>query len=186
RILVADDDACNRLILQDMLLGAGHEVVLAEDGIAAWALLQQPDAPKLAVLDWLMPGLDGLEVIQKAQALFQAEPVYCILLTANDDNEDMVRALDAGANDYLTKPFNQPELLARVQVGVRMVQLQSSLARRLKELQSALAGSPRSGASGGHERPRFLCPGVCRGRPRRRGADRPDGRAHRRERGAGN
>ena len=139
RILVADDDACNRLILQDMLLGAGHEVVLAEDGIAAWALLQQPDAPKLAVLDWLMPGLDGLEVIQKAQALFQAEPVYCILLTANDDNEDMVRALDAGANDYLTKPFNQPELLARVQVGVRMVQLQSSLARRLKELQSALA-----------------------------------------------
>ena len=107
RILVADDAACNRLMLQDMLSGAGHEVVLAKDGLAAWALLQQPDAPKLAVLDWMMPGLDGLEVVQKAQALFQADPVYCILLTARADKEDIVRALDAGANDYLTKPFNQ-------------------------------------------------------------------------------
>jgi light-regulated signal transduction histidine kinase (bacteriophytochrome) len=122
-----------------MLLRAGHEVLLAEDGLSAWALLQRPDAPKLAVLDWLMPGLDGLEVIQKAQDLFQAEPVYCILLTACDDNEDMVRALEAGANDYLTKPFNGPELLARVQVGVRMVHLQSGLAGQLRELESALA-----------------------------------------------
>lgn len=144
RILVADDAACNRLILREMLLRAGHEVVLAEDGIAAWAVLQQPDAPKLAVLDWMMPGLDGLEVVQKAQALFQAEPVYCILLTARADKEDIVRALDAGANDYLTKPFNWPELLARVQVGVRMVQLQSNLAGRLRELESALAARQRA------------------------------------------
>src|ERR1035438_8048546 len=144
RILVADDAACNRLMLQDMLSGAGHEVVVAEDGLAAWAVLQQPDAPKLAVLDWMMPGLDGLEVVQKAQALFQADPVYCILLTARADKEDIVRALDAGANDYLTKPFNRPELLARVQVGVRMVQLQSNLAGRLRELESALAARQRA------------------------------------------
>ena len=141
---MADDAACNRLMLQDMLSGAGHEVVVAEDGLAAWAVLQQPDAPKLAVLDWMMPGLDGLEVVQKAQALFQADPVYCILLTARADKEDIVRALDAGANDYLTKPFNRPELLARVQVGVRMVQLQSNLAGRLRELESALAARQRA------------------------------------------
>jgi PAS domain S-box-containing protein len=127
-----------------MLRRAGHEVVLAEDGIAAWAVLQQPDAPKLAVLDWMMPGLDGLEVVQKAQVLFQAEPVYRILLTSRTDKEDIVRALDAGANDYLTKPFNWPELLARVEVGVRVVQLQSSLAGRLRELESALAARQRA------------------------------------------
>src|SRR5664279_1610334 len=138
RILIADDHAVNRMILQVALSRAGHEVVSVEDGKAAWDVLQQADAPKLAVLDWLMPGLDGLEVIQRARSLFETEPRYCILLTACDDPGDMVRALEAGANDYLTKPFDLAELLARVQVGVRVVELQSCLSQRLRDLESAL------------------------------------------------
>ena len=133
RLLVADDDPVSRLILRKILSQAGHEVVLAGDGKAAWDSLQQADAPKLAVLDWSMPELDGLEVIRKARAYFPVEPVYGILLTAHDNNEDMVRALEAGADDYLTKPVNPLELLARLQVGVRTIQLQSSLARQLSE-----------------------------------------------------
>lgn len=144
RILVADDDPVSRLLLQDALSKAGHEVVQVADGEAAWGVLQEPDAPKMAVLDWRMPGLDGLEVIQKARVLFQAEPVYSILVTACDDKKDLVRALEAGANDYVKKPFNRAELLARLQVGVRMVQLQSGLAQRMKELETALAARRRA------------------------------------------
>jgi PAS domain S-box-containing protein len=139
RILIADDSVSARILLQDVLSSAGHEVVAVEDGEAAWDLLQQPEAPKLAVLDWFMPGLDGLEVIRRARAVSQTDPLYSILVTACDDHEEMVRALESGANDYLTKPFSLPELLARVQVGVRVVELQSCLSHRLKELQSALA-----------------------------------------------
>lgn len=147
RILVADDDAGARLVLQAVLSKAGHEVIMAGDGAAAWDLLQQPHPPKLAVLDWLMPGLDGLEVVRRASGIFQHEPLYSILLTARDDKKDMVRALEAGANDYLTKPFHSPELLARVQVGVRVVNLQSALAQRLRELEGALAGRHQAEAA---------------------------------------
>ena len=101
--------------------------------------LQAEDAPRLVILDWMMPGMEGLRICQQMRASPQPLPTYIILLTAREQKEDVVSGLDAGANDYITKPFNRGELQARVRVGERVVELQSSLAARVKELQEALA-----------------------------------------------
>jgi sigma-B regulation protein RsbU (phosphoserine phosphatase) len=139
RILVAEDDLVSRRLLEIHLQEWGHEPVLTPDGTGAWDALQQPDAPGLAILDWMMPGLDGPEVCRRARARTGGAPLYVILLTARTNREDLVKGLAAGADDYVTKPFDPVELEARVGVGVRVAGLQDELASRIAELQRALA-----------------------------------------------
>jgi len=127
RILIAEDDFTSRTILGAIVSKWGHEPIAVEDGDAAWQILQQSGAPSLAVLDWEMPGMDGLEVCRNIRRLQTANPPYIIILTAKDDKADIVKGLDAGANDYIAKPYDNEELLARIRVGQRMVELQTEL-----------------------------------------------------------
>jgi len=138
RILIAEDDFTSRTMLQAVLQKCGHEVVATANGAAALAALQQPDAPPLAILDWLMPDLTGPEVIQAVRALPTPRPPYLILLTSKGDKADVITGLAAGANDYLAKPFDPGELRARVEVGRRMLELQVTLAAKVDELRRAL------------------------------------------------
>ncbi|HXH50011.1 MAG TPA: response regulator transcription factor [Terriglobia bacterium] len=138
RILVADDDAVSLRVLQKALEKWGLEVVPARDGTEAWQILTRPEAPQMAILDWMMPGMDGPTICERARAVSSITAPYLILLTARNDHGDIVSGLEAGANDYVTKPFNQAELRARVRVGLRVLELQSKLAERVHDLEAAL------------------------------------------------
>ena len=138
KILIADDEPVSRRLLQLTLLKWGYEVTAVNDGHEAWQALQQAEAPALAILDWIMPGLDGIEVCRRIRQLSLSLPVYIIFLTSKGSREDIVEGLQAGADDFLTKPFDTQELQARLQVGVRVVKLQAELAQRIKELEAAL------------------------------------------------
>jgi DNA-binding response OmpR family regulator len=137
-IVVADDDAVGRELVSRVLEKAGHPTVTAPDGERAWALIQQAKPP-LAVLDWDMPHLTGIDVLRRVKLTVDRTPPYVILLTSRTEVRDRVRGLSVGADDYLTKPFEPAELVARVEVGLRVVQLQRSLAARVTELEDALA-----------------------------------------------
>lgn len=139
RILIAEDDAISRRLLQVALVKWGYEVVVTANGDEAWQALQAPDAPALAILDWLMPGRDGVELCRQARATPQLKTLYLILLTSRGSKDDIVDGLEAGADDHVTKPFDHDELRARVQVGCRVVQLQQALAERVRELEAALS-----------------------------------------------
>jgi DNA-binding response OmpR family regulator len=139
RILVAEDDPVSQLRLVAHLETWQHEPVVTTDGNAAWEALQQKDAPALAILDWMMPGLDGPDVCRRARGRAAPPPLYVILLTARRDRQDTIEGLDAGADDFVTKPFDAAELRARVGVGVRVAGLQVQLAARISELGEALA-----------------------------------------------
>jgi phosphoserine phosphatase RsbU/P len=139
RVLIADDDRTSRRVLEARLREWGHAVVAAGDGNEAWQVLQAADAPALAILDWQMPGMDGTEVCRHVRARTTGRPTYIILLTSLGRKEDIVHGLEAGADDYVTKPFDPAELRARVQVGTRVLELQSELAARVQELEAALA-----------------------------------------------
>lgn len=139
RILIAEDDTISRHLLQSTLAKWGYNVVACADGTQAWHQLQQEDAPQLAILDWMMPGMDGIQLCQKVRELITDQPIYIILLTTKRDKADVVAGLQAGADDYIIKPFDRQELHARVQVAVRVVQLQQKLAERVKQLEEALA-----------------------------------------------
>jgi phosphoserine phosphatase RsbU/P len=139
KILIAEDEPVSRRILQHLLTEQGHDVIVTADGIEAWDVLQSPDAPHLAVVDWMMPGITGLQLCHLVHQAADAALKYLILLTAKGETADIVRGLAAGANDYVTKPFNKHELAARVNVGVRVIDLQIRLAERINELQEALA-----------------------------------------------
>ena len=138
KVLIAEDDMVSRRLLEASLTRWGYEVVVTCDGAAAWEVLQRGDAPSLVILDWMMPGMDGIEVCRRVRSALTAMPPYLILLTAKGRREDIVTGLRAGANDYVTKPFDREELRARMQVGMRMVELQQSLAERVKALEEAL------------------------------------------------
>jgi two-component system cell cycle response regulator len=127
RALVAEDDLTSRLVLQKTMAKWGYEVLSVPDGNAAWEELQKPDAPALLVLDWEMPGMDGIDVCRKVRAGESGHSRYIILLTARSATEDLVAGLDAGANDYVGKPFEPAELRARVDVGRRFVELHDQL-----------------------------------------------------------
>ena len=139
RILIADDDDVSRLELEVLLKRHGHEVVAVADGTEAWEILQGEDPPRLAILDWMMDEMDGVEVCKRVRERSELRDVYLILLTSCSDKQHLLTGLKAGANDYVTKPFDRDELLARVGLGVKMVGLQSELAARVRELEEALA-----------------------------------------------
>ncbi len=138
RILIADDDAVARLELATLLTREGHEVVAVSDGLEAWQVLQEADPPRLAVLDWMMEEMDGVEVCRRVRQRPHPGNVYLILLTSRADKVHILAGLQAGANDYVTKPFDRDELLARIRVGAEMISLQAELAARVRELIDAL------------------------------------------------
>jgi diguanylate cyclase (GGDEF)-like protein len=127
KILVAEDDLTSRRILTAILKKWGYDPVATEDGLAAWNVLQQPDAPKLLLLDWNMPEIEGPEICRRLRQKISSNPPYIILLTGRDEKGDIVLGLDAGANDYIVKPYDPAELRARIRVGQRMLELQDSL-----------------------------------------------------------
>ena len=139
RILIAEDDPTTRQLLEVVLTRWGYDVVLTADGIEAWEALKKPDSPNLIILDRMMPGMNGLEVCRKVRENDSNKLKYIIHLTSMSKKEEIVEGFSAGANDYITKPFNHAELEARVAAGVRMIELQSELSSRVIELEEALA-----------------------------------------------
>jgi DNA-binding response OmpR family regulator len=138
RILVADDDTMTRRLLERMLARWGHEVHAVADGAEAWRVLAGADRPDAAILDWVMPGLTGIEICERLRAEAPDAGTYLILVTSKDRTEDAVVALEAGADDHLPKPFAPAELRARVRVGERIVTLQRTLSERVRALEEAL------------------------------------------------
>lgn len=139
RILIAEDEPVSRCLLKGLLTEWGHEVVACGDGLCALERLQGDDAPKLAILDWQMPGMDGVDVCRRLREKSTSAPAYLILLTVHQGKDCIITGLEAGANDYISKPFDADELRARVNVGVRVAELQRNLAQRVRELEEALA-----------------------------------------------
>lgn len=134
KLLVADDSKVARMMLLAITKQWGYDVVVAEDGEQAWQIMQQPDAPKLLLLDWEMPKMNGIEVCQRVIAQNPESPAYIILLTSRTESDDIVEGLSKGANDYLAKPFDTAELQVRLQVGKRMIEMQDKLNSTLLEL----------------------------------------------------
>jgi DNA-binding response OmpR family regulator len=137
KVLIAEDDLTSRNVLSAILKKEGCEVQATVNGVQALEAMRQPDAPKLAILDWMMPEMDGVEVCRQLSANKAEQPPYLIILTTRDKKEDIVAGLAAGANDYLTKPFSVAELRARIGVGRRMLEVQAQLASTIAELREA-------------------------------------------------
>ena len=127
RILVAEDNLVFQSVLRSMLTQWGYDVVVVSDGEAAWRQLQDEEGPRLAILDWLMPGLDGIEVCRRVRAANRTSYTYILVLTGKTDSQDLVFAMEAGADDYVTKPFRSAELKARLRAGRRILELQERL-----------------------------------------------------------
>jgi len=127
RILIAEDDSTSRTILTGVLKKNGHEVVATINGAQAWQAMQNPDAPGLAILDWMMPEMNGPDVVRLIRAVPTDRPPYIIMLTSKSEKADIITGLDAGADDYLSKPFDPGELRARIEVGRRILELQATV-----------------------------------------------------------
>jgi len=138
KILIAEDDPISRLVLTTNLTNWGHEVVPVVNGLEAWEILRQTDSPRIAILDWMMPEMEGPEVCRRLRQLNTDIAPYVILLTARRGIEEVVSGIAAVADDYLTKPYHRDELQVRVQVGARMIELQTKLADRVEQLRQAL------------------------------------------------
>lgn len=132
KILIAEDNLTTRRILESVLVKWNFEVIVACDGNEAWEKLQQKDPPKIIILDWMMPGINGVEICRKLRRTDPVQPMYIILLTARDEKNDIVEGLSAGADDYIAKPFDKDELRARIDVGRRVVELQTALLEKEK------------------------------------------------------
>ena len=132
RILIAEDNSTSRRILEIVLKKYGYDVVSTINGNDAWEKLQDVDAPKLAILDWMMPGMNGIEICRRLKQMKTATATYLILLTGKDGKKDIIEGLDAGADDYIAKPFDNGELRARINVGCRIIELQTALAEKEK------------------------------------------------------
>lgn len=135
KLLIAEDEVVSQNVLKMAANKWGYEVVLCSDGATALHELQQPGAPLLVILDWMMPGLNGPEVIQRLRQRKDSPYTYLILLTGKNQAHDVVAGLEAGADDYITKPFNIAELEVRVRAGQRIVQLQAELLATQQALQ---------------------------------------------------
>jgi len=141
KILIAEDDSTSRTLLTGVLRKFGHDVVATEDGAKALHAMQLPDAPKLAIIDWMMPELDGLEVCRRLRALKTDQPPYLIMLTTRTEKADIVAGLEGGADDYLAKPFDPRELNARVAVGRRIIEMHGKLIEANHRLERATASA---------------------------------------------
>ena len=139
KVLIAEDEPLSRRLLETRLTSGGYQVVAAENGARAWEILESDDAPELAILDWMMPELDGPEICRRLRSRESGTYVYVILLTARGRLDDLVAGLESGADDYVTKPFDWEELETRLRTGKRILRLQSELAGKVAELESALA-----------------------------------------------
>ena len=137
-ILIADDDPLTRRLLQALLTKLGHEVQMANDGETAWKILEGTDAPAMAILDWMMPGLTGPEVCKRLRANPGRSRPYVILLSAKSEKQDVIAGLDAGADDYLPKPFNPMELLARLRVAQRIISYHQDLQKHIGDMEMLL------------------------------------------------
>lgn len=132
KILIADDDPVSRRLLEAFLRKWRYDVVVTCDGREAWEAIQKPEAPNLVISDWMMPGMDGLELCHKIREMERPDYIYFIILTSKGSKEDVVKGLEAGADDFLIKPFHQEELKYRVQIGERIIELE----HRILELAS--------------------------------------------------
>ena len=139
KVLVADDDVVTRRLLESTLKSWGYETCSATDDAEALRILEEVPRPGIALLDWVMPERDGPEICRIIRARPQTAPVYVILLTGLGGRANIIQGLQAGADDYVTKPFDRDELRARLEVGRRIVELQRSLAERIQQLEEALA-----------------------------------------------
>ena len=138
RILIAEDDRISRRLLEMTLQRLNFEVVITENGAQALEALNGPEAPQLAILDWMMPEMDGIEVCRAIREQAREKYTYIIFLTARGQTKDIVTALESGADDYLIKPFDPQELRSRLQVGLRVLKLESALAGKVQELETAM------------------------------------------------
>jgi DNA-binding response OmpR family regulator len=139
RALIADDDRVTATILSTALKRWTLDVDIAHDGGTAWNLLTGANSPSLAIVDWMMPTIDGLELCRRIRSDAARAHIYVILLTGRDSRADIIKGLHAGADDYMVKPFDHDELHARIQVGIRVLALQEGLAARVAELEQALS-----------------------------------------------
>jgi len=151
KILIADDESVSRRMLQSMLEKWGYNAIAVEDGDEAWRELKSSDAPRLALLDWMMPGQNGVDICRNLRKQRPEPYTYILLLTARDAKESVVEGLESGADDYLTKPFNPQELKARIRVGLRLLELEDNLVQaremmRFKATHDALTGVWNRGA----------------------------------------
>jgi CheY-like chemotaxis protein len=137
-ILIADDLATNRALLRAMLRDEDCTTIEANDGAEALAALLEATTPIVGLIDWEMPKTDGIEVCRQARLRPDGPPMFLLLVTVRNARQDVVRGLQAGASDYITKPFDRAELLARVKIGVGMVELQQTLQAKVQELRDAL------------------------------------------------
>lgn len=134
KVLIADDSATSRILLRSALLRWGYEVAVAENGAQAWEMLAAPDAPALAILDWVMPHMTGPEVCRRVRETHREPYTYILLLTSKNTKDETVEGLEAGADDYIVKPFDEHELQVRLRAGKRIVDLQMHLLQAREEL----------------------------------------------------
>ena len=137
RVLIADDEATARHLIQAALRGWGFEILVAVDGAEALRILEGSNPPEIAMLDWIMPRVDGLDVCRRIRGTMPNAATYIILVTARGGVENVLQGLEAGADDYIAKPFDPRELRARLRAGLRIVELQKALLERLGELEDA-------------------------------------------------
>jgi diguanylate cyclase (GGDEF)-like protein len=144
-VLIADDDPMFRRVLQSWLEKWKYTVISVDNGTDAWSALQEKNAPQMVIIDWMMPGMDGTELCRKLRGQQESRYRYILLITAKDQKQDVVSGLDAGADDYLTKPFDVDELRARVRAGSRILELQDALIRAHDKLQFEASHDPLTG-----------------------------------------
>lgn len=175
KLLIAEDDLTSRAMLAAVARKWGYEPIAVEDGEAAWQVLRQPEPPRLLLLDWMMPRLDGLALCRRIRREESSDPPFIVLLTGRGETEDIVKALEAGANDHVAKPFDNTELQARLAVGKRMLDLQAELRRATEALairatRDSLTGLLNRGAimealeqemARARRRGQTLCVGLC-------------------------
>jgi DNA-binding response OmpR family regulator len=123
-ILIADDDPIYRRLIESALQDQGHSVVIARNGLEAWQILQRNDPPRLAILDWMMPEMDGIDICRKAKKLDRLKDIYIIIATSRSFKEDITAGMIVGADDYIIKPFEREELFRSVEAGIQAIELQ--------------------------------------------------------------
>ncbi len=138
KVLVVENDRVSREILFNLLQKNGYDTLCAVNGVEGLCIMEEPDRPDIVVLDLMMPEMDGMELCRRIRAVKTDDPPYLIMLTVRSEKENVVAGLAAGANDYVTKPYDREELLTRIAVGKRMIELQKALLAKIADLSKAL------------------------------------------------